>query len=400
MSPPHDHAHAHDHAHPGHIHGRGIEPGGNARRLGVALGLIVAFMAAEVVAGVLAHSLALFSDAAHMLTDAAALALALVAARLATRPPGGGLTFGLRRIEILSALVNATMLLVLGALVVYEAIRRLMHPAHVHGAVVLAVAVAGIGVNLLATWQLARANRESLNIRASYQHVLTDLYAFIATGVAAGVILTTGFLRADALASLVVAGLMLHASVHLLRAAVRVLLEAAPEGMDPGEIGDGMQSHPCVTNVHDLHVWEITSGFPALAAHVLVRPGTTAMPCGRSWSTCSRNGSASTTPRCRWTTTSEGGCSTSRIARRIPSARHRGRTSTLAEPGRRRAYRAPAEKWSIPQPRPSSQDSIPAWPAGSGEGSVHATAQALGSAVPSGQAFTDTVPDWMRTRSQ
>jgi cobalt-zinc-cadmium efflux system protein len=138
---------------------------------------------------------------------------------------------------------------------------------------VLVVALAGIGVNLLATWQLAGANRTSLNVRASYAHILTDLYAFIGTAVAAVVILATGFTRADAIASLGVAILMLHASAHLLREALRVLLEAAPQGMSPREIGESLEGHPCVTNVHDLHVWEITSGFPALSAHVLVRPG-------------------------------------------------------------------------------------------------------------------------------
>ena len=137
----------------------------------------------------------------------------------------------------------------------------------------LAVAIAGVGVNLLASWQLAKANRRSLNIRGSYKHILTDLYAFIGTAIAAVLILTTGFLRADALASLAVAGLMFHASYQLLRDAGRVLLEAAPVGMDPRQIGQSLADHTCVTNVHDLHIWEITSGFPALSAHVLVRPG-------------------------------------------------------------------------------------------------------------------------------
>jgi cobalt-zinc-cadmium efflux system protein len=221
----------------------------------------------------MAHSLALLSDAGHMLTDAGAIGLSLVAVNLAARRPEGGLTFGLKRAEILSALVNGATLLVLGAFVVYEAVHRLIAPPRVEGLPMLAVAIAGIGVNLLATWQLARANRRSLNIRGSYKHILTDLYAFIGTAVAAGLILTTGFFRADALASLAVAVLMLHASYQLLRDAGRILLEAAPVGMEPREIGQSLVAHPCVTNVHDLHVWEITSGFPALSAHVLVRPG-------------------------------------------------------------------------------------------------------------------------------
>jgi cobalt-zinc-cadmium efflux system protein len=225
------------------------------------------------VVGILAHSLALLSDAGHMLTDAGAIALSLVAVHLAARRPEGGMTFGLKRAEILSALVNGATLLVLGALVVYEAIPRLLSPPRVEGIPMLAVAIAGIGVNLLASWQLAKANRRSLNIRGSFKHILTDLYAFTGTAIAAVLILTTGFRRADALASLAVAGLMFHASYQLLRDAGRILLEAAPVGMDPREIGQSLADHACVTNVHDLHIWEITSGFPALSAHVLVRPG-------------------------------------------------------------------------------------------------------------------------------
>jgi cobalt-zinc-cadmium efflux system protein len=259
-------------SHAGHQHGA-VDPDADRRRLGVVLALILFFMAGEVMVGILAHSLALLSDAGHMLTDAGAIALSLVAVHLAARRPEGGMTFGLKRAEILSALVNGVTLLVLGALVVYEAIPRLLSPPRVEGVPMLAVAIAGVGVNLLATWQLAKANRRSLNIRGSFKHILTDLYAFIGTAVAAVLILTTGFRRADALASLAVAGLMFHASYQLLRDAGRVLLEAAPVGMDPREIGQSLADHTCVTNVHDLHIWEITSGFPALSAHVLVRPG-------------------------------------------------------------------------------------------------------------------------------
>ncbi|MGH2718625.1 MAG: cation diffusion facilitator family transporter, partial [Actinomycetota bacterium] len=255
------HGDAGRHAPVGHAHRVNLEEaGGSRRRLGIALALILAFMAAEVVAGTLAHSLALLSDAAHMLTDAAALGLALAAAAVAARPASGGLTFGLRRIEILSGLVNATLLLVLAGFVVYEAVHRLLHPGTVAGPLVAAVAITGIGVNLLATWQLSGTERRSLNIRASYAHILTDLYAFIATAIAAAVIMLTHFERADAIASLLVAALMLHACWGLLREAIRVLLEAAPQDMDVREIGESLGRHACVTNVHDLHVWEITSG--------------------------------------------------------------------------------------------------------------------------------------------
>ncbi len=242
-------------------------------RLLAALALILAFMAVEVVVGILASSLALLSDAAHMLTDAAAIALSLIAIRLAARPARGAMTFGLKRAEILSAQLNGATLAVLAAFIVYEAVRRLVSPPEVEGGLVLVVAIAGIGVNLAAAWTLARANRRSLNIEGSFQHIVTDLYAFIATAVAGALVLLTGFDRADPLASLLVAALMLRAAWSLIRASGRVLLEGAPAGLDPDEIGRALIAEPGVVEVHDLHVWEVTSGFPALSAHVLVGEG-------------------------------------------------------------------------------------------------------------------------------
>ena len=256
-----------------HTHSHTIGPDADRRRLALGLALLVAFMAAEVVAGIIAQSLALLSDAGHMLTDAGALALSLVAIRLAAQPPQGGLTYGLKRAEILSGLANGITLLVIATLIVYEAIHRLVSPPEVDARLMLGVALAGVLVNLVVTWQLAQADRRSLNVRGSYQHILTDLYAFIGTAIAAVLILLTGFTRADPIVSLLVAALMLRAAYGLLRDAVRVLLEAAPAGMRPAEIVEAMASHPSVANIHDLHVWEITSGFPALSAHVLVRPG-------------------------------------------------------------------------------------------------------------------------------
>ncbi|MDX6648862.1 MAG: cobalt-zinc-cadmium efflux system protein [Solirubrobacteraceae bacterium] len=255
------------HAH-GHVHV--VRAQDDHRRLVIALALIVGFMAVEVVAGILASSLALLSDAAHMLTDAGAIALSLVAARLAARPAAGSMTYGMGRAEIFSAQVNGATLGVLGVLVTYEGIRRLFDPPGVEGGLVLAVALAGIVVNLAAARVLAGANRESLNVEGSFRHVVTDLYAFLATAVAAGVILATGFDRADPIASLVVAALMLRSSYWLLRASGRVFFEAAPEGVDPDAIGNELAGQPGVVEVHDLHVWEVTSGFPALSAHVLV----------------------------------------------------------------------------------------------------------------------------------
>jgi cobalt-zinc-cadmium efflux system protein len=258
---------AHDHAHDHRPADR--------RALRQGLILIAGFMTAEVVAGALASSLALLSDAAHMLSDAAALAIALVAARLAERPARGALTFGLGRAEILSAQANGVTLLILALVIVYDAILRLISPPTVHGKLVLGVALAGIVVNLVAARILAPqgGTTRSLNVEGSYRHILTDLYGFVATAAAAGVILATGFDRADPIASLLIAGLMLHAAYGLLKASGRVFMEAAPAGLDPAEIGRALAAQPDVVEVHDLHVWEVTSGFPALSAHVVVRGG-------------------------------------------------------------------------------------------------------------------------------
>jgi cobalt-zinc-cadmium efflux system protein len=259
--------HAHHH---GHAHDTGRT---SRRRLQIALALILGFMAVEVVAGILASSLALLSDAAHMLTDAGAIALALGAARLAARPARGGYTFGLKRAEILSAQLNGATLLALAAVILYEGVRRLFEPPDVEGATVLVVAIAGIVVNVAATMVLAGADRRSLNVEGAYQHVLTDLFAFVATGVAGAVVLATGFTRADGIAALMVAALMLRSGWGLVRDSGRVLLEAAPKDLDPEEIGRTLAAQDHVVEVHDLHVWEVTSGMPSLSAHVTVRAG-------------------------------------------------------------------------------------------------------------------------------
>ncbi len=260
---------AHGHSHGGgHFHA--VSPEADRAKLRLALALILGFMCVEVVAGILASSLALLSDAAHMLTDAAAIGFALVAMRLAARPAGGGYTFGLKRAEILAAQLNGVTLAVLGVWIVYEGIGRLTDPPETEGATVLFVAIAGIAVNLAATNILSRANRSSLNVEGAYQHILTDLIAFIATAVAGAVILISGFYRADGIAALFVAAIMFRSAYGLLRDSGRVLLEAAPQGLDPDQIGRAMAARPQVENVHDLHLWEVTSGFPALSAHVLV----------------------------------------------------------------------------------------------------------------------------------
>jgi cobalt-zinc-cadmium efflux system protein len=254
--------------HPGHVHD--VSPQADQGKLIVALALIVGLMVAEVVAGIAADSLALLSDAGHMLTDAAALVMSLVALRLAQRPAQGQMTFGLRRTEILSAQANGLTLLLLAALIGIEAVRRLVSPPDVEAGLVLAVAVGGIVVNLAASATLARANRQSLNIEGSFQHIVTDLFAFIGTAIAAIVILASGFDRADPIASLFVVALMLRSAYGLLRDSGRVFLEASPKGLDAQSIGNLLASQQGVVEVHDLHLWEVTSGFPSLSAHVTV----------------------------------------------------------------------------------------------------------------------------------
>ena len=257
------HAHAHGHSH-SRAHDR--------RLLAIALGLILALMAGEIAAGLVAQSLALLADAGHMLTDAAALAAALVASRLASRPASGPWTFGLGRAEIVAAQANGIALLLVGVWIVYGAIRRLVSPPEVHGGIVLVVALAGVVVNLAATLVLARADRESLNVRGAFLHVATDLAAFVGTAVAGALVLATGWDRFDPLAGLAVAGLCIRSSWTLLRESNRIFMEASPPGIDPDEVARAVAADEDVVSVHDLHVWTVTSGFPALAAHVLVSP--------------------------------------------------------------------------------------------------------------------------------
>ncbi len=258
---------AHGH---GHHHHHTVSAEADRGPLLVALALIGGLMVAEVVAGLIAGSVALLTDAGHMLTDAGALVLGLVALRLAARPPSGAMTYGLKRAEPLSAAINGAVLGVLAIVFVIEAISRLAHPHDVDAVLVLVVALVAIPVNVAAVRVLGRANRTSVNVEGAFQHLLTDLYAFIATAIAAVVILATGFDRADSIAALIVAALMLRASVSLLHDSGRIFLEAAPAGIDPGEVGRALAGMPGVVSVHDLHVWEVTSGFPSLSAHVVV----------------------------------------------------------------------------------------------------------------------------------
>ena len=254
--------------HGGHAHGPGASS--DSRYLLIALALLAAFMLAEITVAVLSGSLALLSDAGHMLSDVGAIGGALWAIRLAARPAAGSWTFGWKRAEILSAAGNGITLLVVSGIVTVEAVSRLISPPQVDGGPVVAVAAAGIVVNIAAAWVLARANRSSLNVEGAFRHVLTDLYGFVGTVIAGVVILATGWTQADAIASLLVVALMLKAAWGLLRDSGRVLLEAAPEGMNLEAVRAHLLSTDHVHDLHDLHAWTVTSGLPALSAHIVV----------------------------------------------------------------------------------------------------------------------------------
>src|SRR5438105_588445 len=257
------------------MHGHGHEErlAADRRVLAAAAVLVVSLMAVEIAAGIVAGSLALLADAGHLLTDASALALALVAASMAGRPPRGRWTFGFSRLEVVSAQANGIALLLVGVWIVYAAVRRLVDPTDVRGGVVLAVALVGVAVDLAATGLLARSSRESLNVRGVFLHVATDLAAFAGTALAGALVLATGWDRFDPLASLAVAALVFWSSAALLRESTRIFMEGSPGEIEPDEVGRLIVAEQHVVEVHDLHVWTVTSGFPALAAHVLVEPG-------------------------------------------------------------------------------------------------------------------------------
>jgi cobalt-zinc-cadmium efflux system protein len=260
-----------DHAHDVNAdHAHGVSADADRRYLLGALLLLAAFMLAEVIVALVSGSLALLSDAGHMLSDVGAIGAALWAIRLAARPAAGAWTFGWKRAEILSAAGNGITLLVVSGIVAVEAITRLIHPPEVDGGPVVAVAAAGIAVNVAAAWVLARANRSSLNVQGAFRHVLTDLYGFIGTVAAGIVILVTGWTRADAIASLIVVGLMLKAAWELLGASGRILLEAAPKSMDLDDVRAHLLATEHVRDLHDLHAWTVTSSLPALSAHIVI----------------------------------------------------------------------------------------------------------------------------------
>jgi len=262
-------AHGHPHAH-GHAHGQHVL---DRRVLVLSLCLVLATMAAEIVVGLVADSLALLADAGHLLTDAVALGLAVAAASAAAKPPRGPWTFGFKRAEILSAQANGLILGGLAVWIAVEAVRRLLDPVEVDAELVGWVALAGLAVSLVVAGMLSRAQSESLNVKGAYLHVLGDIAAFVGTGIAAGLIVATGWNGFDPVASLVVAALLLLGAYRLLRESAQILMLAAPASAPPGDVGRAIAAHPGVVEAHDLHVFSVTSGFPALSAHVLVEPG-------------------------------------------------------------------------------------------------------------------------------
>jgi cobalt-zinc-cadmium efflux system protein len=262
--PPIGHHHHDDHGH--------ADRSRDARALGLVLGLTAAFAVAELVGGLISGSVALVADAAHMASDSASLGLALGAVWLARRAPTARMSFGWRRAEILAALANGVALVAIGIWVIVEAAGRLPDPPEIDASIALGIGLVGLVVNVVGALVLWRSGGASLNVRAALLHVLADLLGSVGVIVAAALVLGTGWLAADPVAGLVIGVLVLIGSWRVLRESVAVLLEAAPEGVDVEQIGRRMAAAPGVREVHDLHVWTITSGFPALSAHVLVEP--------------------------------------------------------------------------------------------------------------------------------
>lgn len=271
----HAHAHAHGgHDHAGHGHSHvSVSSVAEPRWLWMALWLNVGVALLEVVAGIISGSTALLSDAAHVVTDALAIGIALGAIVLARRPAKGSYTYGLARVEILGAQANGATLLVLAGMLAVGAVIRLLDPPAVDGTLVAVTGAFGLLANVLAAWALAKANRESLAVEGAYQHALMDAVSSVAA-IIAGVLIVLGTSSVvDPIFALVVTALMVRSGWAILLSSSRVLLEAAPAGLKPGEVGETLAEYPGVVEVHDLHVWELTQGFPAVTAHVVVEAG-------------------------------------------------------------------------------------------------------------------------------
>lgn len=251
---------------------RGVRGASNRRLLAVSLAITSVVMVVQIVGAALSGSLALLADAAHMFTDAAALVIALIASTVAARPANDRRTFGYQRAEVFGALVNAVILIVLSGWVAIEGVRRLVEPGEVEvaGGLMLVVAIVGLVANGVAMWLLGAAQRTSINVRGAYLEVMGDLIGSAAVIVAAIVIVTTGWVQADAIASLFIAAMIIPRAIGLLREVMSVLAESAPKGTHVAEIRDHILSTPGVVDAHDVHVWQLTRGAPVFTAHVVV----------------------------------------------------------------------------------------------------------------------------------
>ncbi|MEU5537911.1 cation diffusion facilitator family transporter [Streptomyces sp. NPDC020362] len=265
MGAGHDHGHAHTHAPP-----TGTAAAAYRGRLRVALGITLTVMVVEIVGGLVADSLALVADAAHMATDAVGLGMALLAIHFANRPPSTNRTFGYARAEILAALANCLLLLCVGGYVLFEAVQRFVTPADTRGGLMIVFGLIGLVANGISLVLLMRGQKESLNVRGAFLEVAADALGSVAVLVSATVILTTGRQAADPVASLVIGLMIVPRTLKLLRETLDVLLEAAPKNVDMADVRAHILALDGVEDVHDLHAWTITSGMPVLSAHVVV----------------------------------------------------------------------------------------------------------------------------------
>ncbi len=277
----HAHAHAHglDHAHdraghPHHEHHADMASADSRRRVALAAGLTATFMVVEVIGGILSGSLALLADAAHMLTDTGSLVLAWIGYKLAERPADEARSYGFARTRILAAFTNGILLMLLAAWIVWEAIQRLIAPEEILGGVMLAVAIGGLAVNLIAFRILHGGASHDLNLRGALWHVIGDLLGSVAAILAAGIILLTGWMPADALLSILVAGLVAFAGVRIARQSGHILLEGTPEGLGPKRIADDLMAHvPGLSRVAHVHTWALTESKPLVTLEAFARPG-------------------------------------------------------------------------------------------------------------------------------
>lgn len=262
----HDHDRHYQHA---HHHSRSS----SRHRLALTLGLAAIYMVAEIIGGLWTGSLALLADAGHMFSDVASLALSLFAAWVSERPPTSRRTYGFYRTEILAAMVNGATLVAIAVYILFEAYHRFRDPREVIGPAMMAIAVGGLAVNLLGLWLLSAGRDDNLNVRGAWLHVLTDALGSVGAIAAGALIWGFGWQWADPLASVLIAILVIYSSWRLLAEAVAVLMESAPHGIDVDEVRAAMGAAPGVVDVHDLHVWSITSGLDSLSAHVVIEEG-------------------------------------------------------------------------------------------------------------------------------